>query len=168
MSEPPRPKPQFRLREIAGDDLAGIAELFAAAAIDGGGVGWSATAIGRSLDAGGRGAVAISGEERMLGAIVLVAAGDDFDVGNIAVPQDVRRAGVGRALIAWAAETARSAGRERIVLEVAADNAPAQTLYERQGFRQIGLRKGYYVRDGRRVDARVLALSTGGSVRSFE
>lgn len=35
---------------------------------------------------------------------------------------------------------------DRIFLEVASDNAPARALYIKAGFRQTGLRKGYYAR----------------------
>jgi ribosomal-protein-alanine N-acetyltransferase len=43
-------------------------------------------------------------------------------------------------LLAYAAER----GAHRVLLEVAADNAPAQRLYAAHGFQPVGLRRGYY------------------------
>jgi len=39
---------------------------------------------------------------------------------------------------------ARELGAERILLEVRADNPRAQRLYERNGYRQIHVRRRYY------------------------
>lgn len=65
-------------------------------------------------------------------------------VQNIAVRRDRQRHGVGRALLeALLAEAARR-GLHTVLLEVAADNAPAQRLYDAYGFEPIGLRRGYY------------------------
>ena len=41
-------------------------------------------------------------------------------------------------------ERARELGAERILLEVRADNPRAQRLYERNGYRAIHVRCGYY------------------------
>lgn len=69
---------------------------------------------------------------------------DEGWVNTIAVRRDVQRRGIGRALLeALLAEAAR---REvgRVLLEVAADNIPAQKLYAQYGFETIGVRRGYY------------------------
>ncbi len=55
-----------------------------------------------------------------------------------------RRRGIGGALVRTVAAWARELGAERLVLEVRASNAEARRLYARQGFRQDGLRRGYY------------------------
>ena len=48
---------------------------------------------------------------------------------------------------------------ECLWLEVRAGNQGARALYERQGFRQVGLRRGYYPADGaQREDAVVMSL----------
>ena len=44
-------------------------------------------------------------------------------------------------------------------LEVRASNARALQVYERYGFRRVGVRKGYYPDHGRREDAVVMSLS---------
>ncbi|GAB3080732.1 ribosomal protein S18-alanine N-acetyltransferase [Micromonospora schwarzwaldensis] len=73
-----------------------------------------------------------------------VAPPDEAWVQNIAVRRDAQRRGVGRLLLeALLAEGARRGVRSTL-LEVAADNAPAQRLYATYGFEPIGVRRGYY------------------------
>jgi ribosomal-protein-alanine N-acetyltransferase len=62
-------------------------------------------------------------------------------VQNIAVDRRAQRAGLGRQLLeALLAE----AGRRKVLLEVAVDNAPAQRLYAGYDFEPVGIRRGYY------------------------
>jgi ribosomal-protein-alanine N-acetyltransferase len=62
-------------------------------------------------------------------------------VQNIAVDRRAQRAGIGRQLLeALLAE----AGRRKVLLEVAVDNAPAQRLYAGYDFEPVGIRRGYY------------------------
>ena len=65
------------------------------------------------------------------------------DVGMYGVWVDpaARGGGVGRALVARAVEVARGEGFERIVLEVADDNAAAVALYDAMGFAPTGQRR---------------------------
>jgi GNAT superfamily N-acetyltransferase len=57
---------------------------------------------------------------------------------GMGVHRDVRRAGLGAALVEAAAGWAREQGLEWIDLEVLAGNAPARTLYRKCGFVQTG------------------------------
>ena len=62
-------------------------------------------------------------------------------VQNIAVDRRAQRGGIGRQLLeALLAE----AGKRKVLLEVAVDNAPAQRLYAGYGFEPVGIRRGYY------------------------
>jgi ribosomal protein S18 acetylase RimI-like enzyme len=63
---------------------------------------------------------------------------------SIAVSNRARGGGIGLALLRAAERVAISGGRSAMRLEVRAENAPARTLYERNGYRYIGRRKGYY------------------------
>jgi ribosomal-protein-alanine N-acetyltransferase len=65
-------------------------------------------------------------------------------VNNIAVRRDRQRHGAGRLLLDDLLEHARSHNIRQTLLEVAADNAPAQRLYDEYGFEVIGVRRGYY------------------------
>lgn len=82
---------------------------------------------------------------------------------TLAVAPSSQRKGIARALLGqWLIEVRALA--DTAFLEVAADNAPAITLYETSGFRRSGLRKAYYKRaNGPPVDAVLMtrALTSG-------
>ncbi|MEV5742189.1 ribosomal protein S18-alanine N-acetyltransferase [Microbispora rosea] len=82
--------------------------------------------------------------DRVVGYAGLAAAGDQADVQTIAVLADHRRAGVGTALMDALLTEAARRGAVSVFLEVRADNPPAQAMYERFGFRRLGLRRRYY------------------------
>ncbi|WP_055482893.1 ribosomal protein S18-alanine N-acetyltransferase [Sphaerimonospora mesophila] len=87
--------------------------------------------------------VAETGGE-IVGYAGLAAAADQADVQTIAVAAGHRRSGIGAALMnALLAEAVRRGARS-VFLEVRADNAPAQAMYERFGFEPLGLRRRYY------------------------
>jgi ribosomal-protein-alanine N-acetyltransferase len=66
---------------------------------------------------------------------------DEAWVQNIAVDRTAQRRGLGRQLLeALLAE----AGKRKVLLEVAVDNAPAQRLYATYDFEPVGVRRGYY------------------------
>ena len=101
--------------------------------------------------------VALAGDE-VLGPDILGWAGlceypDEAFVQTLAVAPAARGTGLGsRLLVALLDEAARR--RQRTVsLEVRADNAAAQRLYDRHGFVRTGVRRGYYAGG---VDALVL------------
>jgi len=87
--------------------------------------------------------VALS-EGEVAGYLCLKVVLDEAEILDVAVSRSARCLGIGRALV----ESALSFCRERRVaflfLEVRAGNAAAQALYRSVGFRQSGVRKGYY------------------------
>jgi ribosomal-protein-alanine N-acetyltransferase len=92
------------------------------------------------------------------GALLLQVAGGEAEILDFGVVPARRRHGLGRRLLDSAHFFAREAGAGRMVLEVAADNAPARALYAAAGYSQAGCRRGYYRRrDGSRADALILA-----------
>lgn len=91
----------------------------------------------------------VAAGESSAGADVLGYAGVDLgsevaDVMTIAVAPGGRRRGLGTTLLAWCVGTAREYGAAHLMLEVAADNTAARHLYERDGFAQVSVRRGYY------------------------
>ena len=93
-------------------------------------------------------------EDRVLGYAGLCDYPDEAFVQTMAVALDHQRLGLGAQLLADLLEEARRRGQSRVLLEVRADNLPAQGLYANYGFRQEGVRRGYYPGG---VDALVLA-----------
>ncbi|HVT65388.1 MAG TPA: ribosomal protein S18-alanine N-acetyltransferase [Mycobacteriales bacterium] len=63
---------------------------------------------------------------------------------TIAVAPRAQRQGIGEALLVEMLDEAARRGCPHVDLEVRADNAPAQRLYERHGFTRIAVRRGYY------------------------
>jgi len=104
--------------------------------------------------------VALEGEDVVGYAGLCVYGPEDTWVQNIAVRRDRQGHGLGaRLLDELLAEAARRDARQ-VLLEVRADNAPAQRLYARRGFEAIGLRRGYYQPSG--ADAIVMRLDAVG------
>jgi ribosomal-protein-alanine N-acetyltransferase len=106
---------------------------------------WSPAMFWNELASGHHYLVATDPDGSVLGyAGLAVAPPDEAWVQNIAVRRDAQRRGIGRLLLeALLAEAARR-GVRSVLLEVAADNAPAQRLYATYGFEPIGVRRGYY------------------------
>ena len=69
---------------------------------------------------------------------------DEGEITNVAVSPEKRNAGVGFLLMQAAMEQAKRQGIVQIVLEVRVSNAAAIHLYEKCGFVNCGIRKGFY------------------------
>ena len=82
--------------------------------------------------------------DEVVGYIGSQTAVDETDVMNVAVHPDHRRKGIAEALIEMLIKQLQEQGSHALMLEVRASNAPAIALYEKMGFRQVGLRKNYY------------------------
>ena len=72
----------------------------------------------------------------------------EAEVYNLAVHPDARRRKLGGSLLAFALRMAAEWGIVAVFLEVRETNAAALGLYGKHGFRQCGLRKGYYADTG--------------------
>ena len=83
-------------------------------------------------------------DDMVVGYIGSQSTIDETDVMNVAVHPDWRRQGIAEQLIENLIEELKKRGSHALMLEVRASNAPAISLYEKMGFRQVGLRKNYY------------------------
>jgi len=84
---------------------------------------------------------------------------DEVHLLNVAVHQTRRGSGVGRALVEAVIEEGRTTRARTMFLEVRAGNLVARRLYRRLGFRDLGVRRGYY---GPGQDAIVMELKLDG------
>jgi [ribosomal protein S18]-alanine N-acetyltransferase len=69
---------------------------------------------------------------------------DEAHVTTFAVSPDCRRQGVGEHLLLELLRIAESVGAAVATLEVRVSNLPARRLYEKYGFRPVGVRPRYY------------------------
>lgn len=88
---------------------------------------------------------------------------DEVHLLNIATAARARRRGLGHQLMAHIIAFAEEHRCRYVTLEVRQSNAAAIAMYERCGFRSVGIRRAYY--SDNREDARVmlLELDPGGS-----
>lgn len=84
---------------------------------------------------------------------------DELHILNLAVAGGLRRRGVADALMAAATDDARRAGLRVVTLEVREGNLGAQIFYRGLGFRQDGIRPGYYPDTGE--DALIMTRELG-------
>lgn len=105
-------------------------------------------------------------EEVLAGYAIVSYLVDEAHLLNICVAPGWQRLGGGRHLLRHAVARARAEGMVRMLLEVRAGNTAARELYSREGFREIGWRKGYYPGSGGREDALVMELSLVDSSRA--
>jgi ribosomal protein S18 acetylase RimI-like enzyme len=71
---------------------------------------------------------------------------------GLAVADEARGCGVGRALIRGAVEEARRRGARRLTLRVLGHNTPARKLYESEGFVVEGVLPEEFLLEGKYVD----------------
>lgn len=114
--------------------------------------GWSEGLVTDEVESD-RHVVLVTDDLTGYGAISLAA--DMADLDRIAVLPDARGRGLARALLTALIDSARDLGADRMLLEVAADNAAAIGLYDSFGFDVIATRTGYYVGG---IDALVMEL----------
>lgn len=79
-----------------------------------------------------------------LGCCGLQQSCEQGDILTIAVDPDHRRKGIGSALLQAAVAAFARQGGTALFLEVRASNESAKALYQKHGFQQIGVRRGYY------------------------
>jgi ribosomal-protein-alanine N-acetyltransferase len=92
--------------------------------------------------------------EGVIGYAVLWCISDQGELANVAVAPGRRGQGLGRYLIGRVLHVARKRGVKKVYLEVRASNERALELYGAFGFRDVGVRPGYY--DHPKEDARIM------------
>jgi [ribosomal protein S18]-alanine N-acetyltransferase len=95
----------------------------------------------------------------VIGFLIARRVGDDVEILNLAVNPNIRRAGVGTALLREALDWGEKVHAHKAFLEVRAGNAVARQFYDRHGFRPTGRRPHYYTAPA--DDALLLTLGLG-------
>jgi [ribosomal protein S18]-alanine N-acetyltransferase len=98
-----------------------------------------------------------SGE--LIGYAIVMTALDEAHLLNFAVASRWQQRGVGAAFLQFLIERARATRLDVLYLEVRPSNTVGLRLYERFGFRQLGVRREYYPAMTGREDALFLGLN---------
>jgi ribosomal-protein-alanine N-acetyltransferase len=88
------------------------------------------------------------GQEKLAGMAVLWQIVDELHVATFAVNPEFRRHKIGERLMAKALLDGFSGGANKAFLEVRCGNLAARNLYNKFGFTEEGIRKGYYQDNG--------------------
>jgi ribosomal-protein-alanine N-acetyltransferase len=95
---------------------------------------------------------------KLIGYAVLMLAAGEAHLLNLSVAAHAQRRGHGRSLLAHVVTIARAHEAKLLFLEVRPTNEVGLRLYSGYGFKQVGVRRGYYPARRGREDALVLAL----------
>lgn len=115
-----------------------------------------------SLAAGYHARVIRTPEGELIAYFVAMKGVDEMHLLNITVAPVEQGKGFGRRMLDEVTGLARLHGADRLWLEVRPSNQRACYLYLQYGFRQIGVRRGYYpALHGKREDANVMSLELG-------
>ncbi|AZM63191.1 MULTISPECIES: GNAT family N-acetyltransferase [unclassified Streptomyces] len=123
------------VRAATAADRAAIVDLLSAS--------WGGTTVvghGTVYDAAELPALVVERDGTLGGLLTYMLSGDGLEV--VTVDAVVRHAGIGSALLAAAAETARGAGARRLWLVTTNDNLDALRFYQRRGLRIVGVARG--------------------------
>jgi len=119
--------------------------------------GWSASEITETIRSpAGRVLVACGGNGEVRGFLLATVPDRNGEVLILAVDPACRRSNVGTRLVNELVSGGTGIELEFVILEVAAINITARKFYDMLNFHEIGIRKNYYLIDGRRVDAQLL------------
>ena len=147
-------RPEPMLTEAGPRDAAALASLHGASFRR----GWSEDEFERLLlDRSVLAHRAMLGE-RPVGFIISRIAAGEAEILSVAVARAQRGRGLARRLLDLHLRRLAGLGVRAVFLEVDDDNVPAQRLYARSAFRQVGRRDGYYSRPGNASAAAALVL----------
>ena len=121
-----------------------------------------------SLRAGYPAEVLRTPQDGVVGYFVAMFGVDEVHLLNLSVAPALQRRGHARYMLDALRSIARAQRASQLWLEVRISNLNARGLYERYGFRNVGLRRGYYPARGRaREDAVVMSLQIPEAVHGL-
>lgn len=150
----------LRLTAAAAADIDAVMAVMATAFAPGFGEAWSAGQVLGSLATGTAWArLARAAGAAPLGFTLCRHIGPEAELLLIGVAPAARRGGVGRALLATAADDARRRDATTMFLEVRDGNTAALALYRTAGYAVVGRRRDYYRGPDGARDALTLRLA---------
>lgn len=145
--------PGVLIRPMTGEDVPAAAQIDADAF---GENGWSERSISAEIERDDTLVYAAVSGGILAGYAGIRMVLDEGYVGNIVVAPRFRHRGIGRALVERLIEAGREMNLSFITLEARVSNEGAIALYEKMGFRDAGVRRGFY--SFPKEDARLMTL----------
>ena len=105
---------------------------------------WSYNILKQELENGKSKYFVIKQENEIVGFAGIMLIIDEVTIMNIVVKKDKRNLGIGSLLLEKIIGYSKIHNATSITLEVNEKNIPAIKLYEKYGFKQVGIRKKYY------------------------
>lgn len=105
---------------------------------------WSYNILKQELENGKSKYFVVKQENEIVGFAGIMLIIDEVNIMNIVVKKDKRNLGIGSLLLEEIIGYSKIHNATSITLEVNEKNIPAIKLYEKYGFKQVGLRKKYY------------------------
>lgn len=144
----------MRFRSMRPADLPDVAALSKAADP----YGWTLRNFQDAVAAGYLMTLLCDDTDAIVGYSVVTQVFDEAELLEIAVDPRHQGKGYGKALLAHTLELTKQRAALKMHLEVRVGNTRARTMYEKAGFVQVGMRKGYYPCDTGREDAVLMCL----------
>ena len=91
----------------------------------------------------------LSLDNKTIGYLIALLAGNTADILNIGIDSDFKRQGYGTGLLNHLIEELKKKDIGEILLEVRAGNKSAIQFYKKQGFKEISVRKNYYTKNSK-------------------
>jgi ribosomal-protein-alanine N-acetyltransferase len=137
---------------VTAGDAPKLADIHALAFRD----SWSAGEIATLVRGAGAFGFLAHRDREIAGFVLCRTIADEAEILTLATAPASRRCGVAKQLLDSASSHAAGRGALRLFLEVAEDNNAATSLYQGSGFKQVGVRTGYYSRPGGAIAALVM------------
>jgi len=132
--------PNLLIREFRKEDLADILKIERESFCD----AWSEESFLREITLPFSRFLVAESRGKAVGYLIAWVVGRSCDISRIAVLSSFRRKGVGKELLKKLLDILKEEGVEEVFLEVRKSNIPAIELYRRFGFKDVGVRRGYY------------------------
>ncbi len=96
--------------------------------------------------------------DEVIGYAVMMTVLDEAHLFNVSIARAYQKQGLGYALVNDMIANAKTSGAKNMFLEVRESNMSARKLYEKIGFVEVHIRRGYYQAKAGREDAILMRL----------
>ena len=129
---------------------------------------WSQLQFTTSIENSNNLCYCISFNGKAVAYLIAMLAKDTADILNIGIDPDLQRRGYGKGLLNHLIKELRKRNIGEIFLEVRSGNKSAIQFYKKQGFKEISVRKNYYMKNSKNQSQREDGIIMGMKIPSKE